>query len=86
MTHPDRAPTTAGHLPEARGWFLDCGFNDELVDELTDQQIVRFVDSEYDGGWAAFLLATNGLDLLSNAPSSHDTEPNHNTSSTRTPR
>ncbi|MBY6413368.1 hypothetical protein HQ346_16865 [Rhodococcus sp. BP-252] len=67
MTHPDSPPVT-GHLAEARGWLLDCGFDDELVDDLTDPQIVRFVDSEYDGGWPAFLLATVGVDQTAAAP------------------
>lgn len=75
MTHLDSPPVT-GHLAEARGWLLDCGFDDELVDDLTDQQIVRFVDSEYDGGWPAFLLATVGIDQTA--------APTHSTSLTVT--
>ncbi|KZF07806.1 hypothetical protein A2J03_22630 [Rhodococcus sp. EPR-157] len=47
-------------LLEARGWLLDCGFSDELIDDLTDRQIVPFLDRIYDGGWDAFLVDSTG--------------------------
>lgn len=61
-TTPTTASTepTADNLYDARGWLLDCGFSDELIFDLTDSQIVRFVDREYDGGWAAFLTDSTG--------------------------
>ncbi|MDJ0363040.1 hypothetical protein [Rhodococcus sp. H29-C3] len=62
MTTPhcaDDQPTPP-QLFDARGWLLDCGFSDELIDDLNDSAIVRFVDREYEGGWAAFLLDSTG--------------------------
>lgn len=62
MTTPhcaDDQPTPP-QLFDARGWLLDCGFSDELIFDLTDSAIVRFVDREYEGGWAAFLLDNTG--------------------------
>lgn len=62
MTTPDRTDDqpTPPQLFDARGWLLDCGFSDELIDDLNDSAIVRFVDREYEGGWAAFLLDSTG--------------------------
>ncbi|MFC8181564.1 hypothetical protein ACFULT_22025 [Rhodococcus sp. NPDC057297] len=54
------AERTPENLYEARGWLLDCGFSDELIFDLADSQIVRFVDREYEGGWAAFLVDSIG--------------------------
>lgn len=51
---------TPEQLLEARGWLLDCGFSDELIHDLTDRQIVPFLDRIYDGGWDAFLVDSIG--------------------------
>ncbi|WP_206509841.1 hypothetical protein [Rhodococcus sp. KRD197] len=51
---------TAEQLYDARGWLLDCGFSDELIFDLTDRHIIRFVEREYDGGWPAFVLDNTG--------------------------
>ncbi|WP_157105327.1 hypothetical protein [Rhodococcoides kyotonense] len=58
-SHNDDQPTP-DQLCDARGWLLDCGFSDELIADLTDSQIMRFVDREYDGGWEAFLVDNIG--------------------------
>lgn len=62
MTTPrqDDDQPTPDQLYEARGWLLDCGFSDELIFDLTDHQIRRFVDREYDGGWKAFITDSTG--------------------------
>lgn len=62
MTTPedDIEQPTPDQLHEARGWLLDCGFSDELIDDLTDQQIVPFLDRIYDGGWDAFPIDSTG--------------------------
>lgn len=52
------APIAAG---EARGWLTDCGFDEDVLDDLTDRQIHRLVSRTYDGGWEAFLTAIEGL-------------------------
>lgn len=51
---------TPDQLYDARGWLLDCGFSDELIFDLTDVQIVRFVDLEYEGGWSVFRADCTG--------------------------
>ncbi len=61
-----RPPYLAHHcdpaaVSEARGWLLDCGFDEDTLDELLDWQIVRLVDKIYEGGWTAFLDAIVGL-------------------------
>ncbi|MET4050482.1 MULTISPECIES: hypothetical protein [unclassified Rhodococcus (in: high G+C Gram-positive bacteria)] len=62
MTTPHCADDhpTPPQLFEARGWLLDCGFSDELIFDLNDSAIMRFVDREYEEGWAAFLTASTG--------------------------
>lgn len=51
-------PIAAG---EARGWLTDCGFDEDVLDDLTDHQIHRLMTRTYDGGWEAFLTATEGM-------------------------
>ncbi|MFC8178728.1 hypothetical protein ACFULT_07635 [Rhodococcus sp. NPDC057297] len=47
----------AAALHEARGWLLDCDFDEDTLDELSDRLVVAVVDANYDGGWQQFLLA-----------------------------
>lgn len=58
--HYDADHPTPQQLYNARGWLLDCGFNDELVFDLTDSRIVGWVDHEYEGGWKAFAYDDTG--------------------------
>lgn len=53
ISHP--VPATAVH--EARGWLLDCGFDEDTLDELSDRLVVTIVEANYDGGWPQFLMA-----------------------------
>lgn len=53
ISHP--VPPIALH--EAHGWLLDCDFDEDTVDELSDRLVVAVVDANYDGGWQQFLPA-----------------------------
>lgn len=48
-------------LEEARGWLADCQWADEdadSIDEMPARMITRAVERHYDGGLAAFVLAS----------------------------
>lgn len=57
----ERITLNAAELAEARSWIGDCEWRDlepEDVAELTDAEIMRGVARHYDGGLAAFIVAT----------------------------
>lgn len=48
-------------LAAAREWLKELSFSDvdpdeleEMIDSLTDMQVIKKVNQEYDGGWQAF--------------------------------
>lgn len=48
---------TPEELQEARGWIADCAWADldpEDIDDLTDEQVLRGIARNYDGGIAGF--------------------------------
>lgn len=57
MTDNVSHPVSATALHEARGWLLDCDFDEDTLDELSDRLVVAVVDANYDGGWQQFLLS-----------------------------
>ncbi|MBY6412874.1 hypothetical protein HQ346_14405 [Rhodococcus sp. BP-252] len=46
-------------MREARGWLTDCGFDEDVIDDLHDWQVAGLVMRLFDGGWAAFTLGTD---------------------------
>ncbi|MBY4212630.1 hypothetical protein HQO27_01660 [Rhodococcus fascians] len=51
------APPLVAAMTEARGWLLDCGFDEDTLDETADWQVAALTARNYEGGWAAFALA-----------------------------
>jgi hypothetical protein len=63
MARTATAPVTTirpcpAQMNEARGWLKDCGYPNQ---PLADDQVVRLVNRNYEGGWGAFLRATAEL-------------------------
>jgi hypothetical protein len=54
MTHTT-ITLTAAELDEARGWLLDCGADEDDVENATDSAITREIARQYEGGTAAFV-------------------------------
>lgn len=48
---------TAEIITEMREWLLSCDMDSDDCDALTDSQVVRIVDREWDGGLVDFMLA-----------------------------
>lgn len=46
---------TKSDVQAARDWLVDCGADEDIVADATDGDIVREVDKQYEGGWAAFM-------------------------------
>ena len=49
---------TPAQLREARGWILDCGWQDltpAQVRRMPAADVVRGVERNYEGGWAQFV-------------------------------
>ncbi|RRQ25322.1 hypothetical protein DK926_23910 [Rhodococcus sp. Eu-32] len=55
--HGFTTPPSVAAMSEARGWLTDCGFADDLLDDLHDWQIAGLVVRLYEGGWTAFASA-----------------------------
>lgn len=62
------APSAAA-VTEARGWLLDCGFDEDSLDELADWHVADVLIRNYEGGWAAFALAIGELPEQPSTPS-----------------
>ena len=48
---------TPENITDMREWLLDCDMDRDDCDALTDSQIVRIVDGNWDGGLVDFMLA-----------------------------
>lgn len=49
---------------EARGWLADCewrGMDAEDIADLSDVEIRAAVSKHYEGGWAAFMRASEAV-------------------------
>ena len=44
-------------ITDMREWLLECDMDAADCDALTDSQVVRIVDREWDGGLVDFMLA-----------------------------
>ena len=48
---------TTAIISEMREWLLECDMDPADCDALTDSQVIRLVDREWDGGLVDFMLA-----------------------------
>ena len=48
---------TKAQINEAQEWIRDCSWRDEASDleDLTDEEVRRGIDRNYDGGWTQFI-------------------------------
>lgn len=52
------AHLTPDNIKAARDWISECDWDDlppDEIEHLTDLEIVRGVEQQYEGGWNAFL-------------------------------
>jgi hypothetical protein len=49
------------YISEMRDWLLECDVDEDAVDGLTDFEVVKMVNREFDGGLQEFINISKGV-------------------------